>query len=104
MLSKSIGLASAWSAKVAPCRRTITRPPARKACARSLSSAIAGRGPTPPNRVHRPAAKARAEKLRRDALSISDFPFLHQEHALAGGLGIKQLVGLFGLIQFPAVG
>src|SRR6516165_7368675 len=29
---------------------------------------------------------------------------LHQEHALAGGLGVEQTIGLFGLVELPAAG
>ena len=35
---------------------------------------------------------------------MPDLPLLHQEHALAGGLGVEQLVGLVRLIELPAVG
>ena len=29
---------------------------------------------------------------------------LHQEHALAGGLGVEEAIGLLRLVEFPAVG
>src|ERR1700730_11799581 len=57
----------------------------------------------PSNRADKPAANASAINVLRDPPSIAVFP-LDQEYALAGGLGVEQLVGLVRLIELPAVG
>src|SRR3954451_11600329 len=110
MLSKSTGSASVWSAAVAPWRSTIIRPPARRACTSSLSSAIAERAPRP-NSAAAPAANSTARNILRDPTSVRILRarpcllgLVDQEHAFAGGLGVEQLVGLVGLVELPAVG
>src|SRR5256885_2118067 len=104
MLSKSTGSASTWSAAVAPWRSTIIRPPARRACASSLSSAIAERAPRP-NSAAAPAANSTARNVLRDPMSMRILRgSVDQEHAFAGGLGVEQLVGLVRLVELPAVG
>src|ERR1700720_2555637 len=102
MLSKSTGSASTWSAEVAPWRSTITKPPARHACASVLSSAAADPAARPPSSADSPPASARAANALRDPLSMLN-PCSNQEHALTGGLRVEQLVGLLGLLQLPAM-
>src|SRR5215469_1792909 len=43
------------------------------------------------------------EKRLSDAVARAP-PRLHQEHALAGGLGVEQAIGLFRLFELPVVG
>src|SRR5437867_1818619 len=79
----------------------MTSPPARKACASSLSSAAAARGAAP-STPQRPPASTSIAIARRER-SFTGRPS-HQEDALAGGLGVEQFVGLLGLVEPPAVG
>src|SRR5215216_2930170 len=101
MLSKSIGSTSTWSAAVAPCRSTITNPPARSACATAPSSATAGFAAAATSSRHKPHSSSSAISDRREGPGITAS---HQEHALAGGLAVEQLVGLVGLVEPPSVG
>src|SRR6185312_4145695 len=50
------------------------------------------------------SVKPRIQLLTSATSARTGNRLLHQEHALAGRLRVEQLVGLFGLVELPAVG
>src|SRR6266446_9427396 len=54
--------------------------------------------------VHRGLRYARLARGEGAARRVGLRRFLHQEHALAGGLSVEQAIGLFRLVELPVMG